>query len=438
MTALPFARALATLLVLAPSFATANTMELYGFGPRIAALGNTGEAVADDYFALYANPANLALASHIHFGFGGEAIWNRFAIDRTAGTQRYPSQLPVNNQLAHVGISTPLGGFLKDKAALGVAIQLPFGNSTRLDAHDYRTPQVTLYDTLADRLVLVAGIAVRPVPWLSLGASAQLLTTLDGRADIDLSILDHRVTQKSLDVQLLTKPYGIFGVTLLPNEDFRIGLVYRMESYVRYALPLAVRLEDVGNLNFRIAGVGLWLPDTIALATSFHRGAWLFTAGAAYARWSQLPPQAPDVRLVLDDGQLKQRGNPPDQLLYVNNVPIAMAAKDIVQPRAGVEWQFSEGLVWRAGVQYRPTFLPRADGAATYLDAPATTLAVGAGLTLADPLNLSRKPLHLDATLGYTVMSRRTVQKRDAADPIGATSLSGDSIHLALALHHDF
>lgn len=418
--------------------ARATTMELYGFGPRLTAMGNTGEAAADDYFAVYANPANLVLNPRIHLGWGGDLVLNRFKVDRQGGEQRYPTAIPDNNYLMHMGISSPLPGWFEDKAALGIALHLPIGHDTRLDAHDPRQPQVMMYDTLGDRLALVAGVGIRPTRWLAIGVSMQLLTTLQGSADIDVSVLDHRITRKHLDIELLTKPYPIVGVTVLPAKGVRVALVWRSKSEVKYGLPLTVDLEDVGRLQFKLSGDGLFLPDVYALAASVQHGAWLTTAGVAWLRWSQLPPLGADVHLELDDRHLKTRGNAPDQLLYVNNAPIDVGARDILQPRAGVEWQALPALVARAGVQYRPTPLPKSDGPAAYLDSPATTLGLGLGVRLIDPTAVHRKPLQLDVSLGWTTLARRTVVKNDPDDPVHATSLSGDNWHIAAALHHDF
>ncbi len=418
--------------------ALANTMELYGFGARLAAMGNTGEAVADGFYATYANPANLALSNHLHLGLGSDLIFNRFSIQQLGGQSQFAAVVPQNNSLLHVGVSSPLPGWLADKAAFGLAFHIPLGNDTRLDAHDARTPQVPMYDTLGDRLALVFGVGIRPAKWISFGISAQLLTSLSGSAQVDLSVLDHRNTSKQLDIQLATRPYPIVGMTLMPSDSVRIGLVWRSKSYVSYALPLTVNVQDFGLLHFQIQGVGLFLPDVFALAGSYRTGRWLTTAGVAWLRWSELPPMAADVQLSLDDRYLTQsRSNNSTTLLAVSNTPVAMGARDILQPRAGLEMQANPYLVLRGGVQYRPTPLPRADAAASYLDAPATTVTVGAGLrTVAQP-GVQGKPLQFDIALGYTSLSRRTVEKNDATSAVQATSLGGDSWHVTLSLHHD-
>ena len=421
-----------------PGQLSATTMDLYGFGPRAVAMGNAAEAATEDFYALHANPANLVLADHIHLGIGTDAVWNRFAIDRQGGQDRWPTRLPQDNYLMHVGISSPLPGWLERKAAMGVAFHIPLGGPTRLDSLDHRVPQLPMYDTLGDRLALLVGLAIRPAPWLSLGVSGQVLTALSGRADVSLSLLDQRVTYKALQIELATEVFPVVAATWLPSEDLRVALVWRKSSQVKYGLPLAVELEKVGRMDFSVAGVGLWLPDSWTLASSWRRQRWLWTAALCLQRWSELPPLAPDVTLRLDDSQLTQPGNPPHEVLYAHNQPVAVGAKDIAIPRLGAEFRVDERWTVRTGGQYRPTPLPRADGPANYLDAPALTWALGLGASFGDPFQVARKPLQFDVSLAWTTLLRRTVTKLDAGDPVGGTSVYGDSLHLTAAIHHDF
>lgn len=431
-------RAIAAILLLAAAPAGATTLDMYGFGARSVAMGNASEAAADDYFAAFANPANLALAQHIHLGYGTDLVFNQFAIERQGGQEQWPTRLPQNNYLAHVGISTPLPGWLQDKAALGVAVHVPVGGPTRLDSLDHRIPQLPLYDTLGDRLALVLSVAVRPQPWLALGVGTQVLTALSGRADIGLSVLDQRVTYKALQVDLATVLVPMVGVTVLPKPNVRVAAVWRAQSAVRYELPLLVNVENVGTLDFAVKGVGLWLPESLALASSWQGGPWLATAGVAWQRWSQMPPLAPEVLARIDDSQLVQPGSKTVELLYAHNQPLQMGAKDVLLPKVGVEYTLSERWVARGGANYRPTPLPKADGEANYLDAAALTLAVGAGAQIGDPLEFTKKPLQVDVALGVTALTRRTVSKRDPDNPVGATSVSGQVWHVAIGIHHDF
>ena len=423
---------------LATASSSASTMELYGFGARSIGLAGTSEAVAEDYFATYSNPANLALARRVHFGLGGHLVANSFAVDRVGGQERYPTELPADLVTGHLGVSAPLGGWLANRLAIGIAMHIPIGSPTQITSRDYRTPQVVLYDSIGDRLVVAFGVGARLLDWLSIGVSAQLLASLEGSAELHLSALEQRFTSKELDIDLLSRLYPIVGMTLHPGDNFRFALVWRAAAQVDYRLPLEVFVEELGALQFTIAGVGLYSPDSFVAASSWRFGdRALLTAAATWARWSRMPPLAPDLAVDMGGEQLGPGGEQL-RLLHVRSTQIAMAAKDIVVPRVGFELRQSPWWRWRAGLRYRPTPFPKADGSANYLDAAATTVAFGGTLALHDEEEIARRPLQVDIALGWTRLSRRTVDKRDPADPIGGTSLHGGSWRLALTLHHDF
>jgi hypothetical protein len=266
----------------------------------------------------------------------------------------------------------------------------------------------------------------------------RLLASLEGSGAFRVSALDHRFTNKELDIDLLSRLYPIVGLNLHPGDSFRLALVWRAEARVDYALPLEVFVEEVGTIDFSVAGSGLYSPDTFIAAACWKFGERaLVTAGAGWARWSAMPPLAPDVRLDLSGEQISSAGSTL-QLLHVRSTRIAMAAQDIVVPRLGAEWQQADWLRWRAGVRYRPTPMPKADGSANYLDSAATTVALGTTLSLHDEQEVARRPLQVDIALGWTRLARRTVDKREPGDPVGGTSVYGGSWRFALTVHHDF
>ncbi len=143
---------------------------------------------------------------------------------------------------------------------------------------------------------------------------------------------------------------------------------------------------------------------------------------------------APRIDLELNDSLLAT----DESLIVVRNRPIEMGAKDILVPRAGLQWRPRDFLALRLGVRYRPTPLPKADGSANYLDSPATTIAGGVGLVLLDDVHSDRSPLSIDIALAWTGIQRRSVHKIDPSDPVVATSVHGYNIRFAATLHHDF
>ncbi len=96
----------------ARSFTAEGTDTVYGLGARHLAMGGTGTATADDTYALYYNPANLA------------------GIDRplaTAGRQLNATLRPYS----FVGLAVPLG-FARD---LGLDATMALGRYPRVHAH---------------------------------------------------------------------------------------------------------------------------------------------------------------------------------------------------------------------------------------------------------------------------------------------------------------
>lgn len=418
--------------------AVASTLHLYGAGARSISLAGSDDADARDYLATWANPANLGSTKGVHFGIGTHIIWHRFQIDRVAGESTYPTALPNGLGLGHIGVSSPIGGIFNNKLGIGIHLHIPMSGPTRIAARDHRTPQLAIYDSIENRLAVIFGFGARPLGWLSFGAGLQLLASLDGRADFALSILDRRFTQHSLHIDLFSAVSPIASIAIHPTDATRIAIIYRAESSVRFELPVVVDIEQVGTLRFRVQGEGLYTPDQVELAAS-HRfnAAWTAFFAATWARWSQLPPMAPKIDLDISDVLFAADGT-DEKLIVVRNRPVPMGAKDIIVPRVGAQWRPNATVSARLGLRFRPTPLPKADGSANYLDAPAWTLATGLGFVLVDRDQKDRSPLAIDLALGWTQLQRRTVTKRDPNDPVVATSLHGHNVRFAATLHHDF
>ena len=427
----------ATALLIFPMTAPASSLHLYGAGALSVGMAGTHEAIAENYLATWANPANLALNKRVHFGIGSHMIQARFAVDRTGGEQQYPTVLPNNMVLAHLGVSSPIGGIFKNRLGIGIHLHIPTGAPTRIAARDHRTPQVAIYDSIENRLAINMGFGAKVFDWLSVGAAFQLLASLEGRADFSLSILDRRFNRRALHIDLFSSLSPIASILLQPTEDTRVTVTWRSAASVHFKLPVRVDIEQVGKLQFEVEGIGLYTPDQLVLAASQRLGQWTVTAAATWARWSQLPPMAPRIELRIDESVIAS-GSESNQLIVVRNRPVPMAAKDIIIPRFGAQWHASELVTARAGVRFRPTPLPKADGSANYLDAPAWTFATGISFVLRDDDLPERAPLTIDIGVGVTELQRRTVRKRAANEPVTATSLSGGNTRLALTLHHDF
>jgi len=426
----------------APPAATASVFELYGFGARAVSMAGAGDASEGDYFALFYNPSNLLMNRDVRVGLGFDYVGVGYRIETTNQVSGLAPAQPGYNSGAHIGVSSPIGGIFNDKLAFGLAFYVPVGHVTRIDALDYRRPQAYLYHALGDALSVYGGLAYEFAPWLSVGVGARLMADLGGTAAIDLSLVDRRIERKDLLLELTGRVAPVLGISSRMGPTTRVGLTYRGPISVDYRIPIDVLVRELGALAFEIQGRAIYSPPVLSagLAQEIPAIGLLVSAALTAQLWSHAPPPAASATLTLDDRRLRiDRGsNTPQNVIDVRTPRVSLDARDILIPKLGLEWRTTPWLALRCGAAYRPTPVPRATEQGNYLDAPALTATLGAGLSLEDPMEVHHKPVTVDVAAGLTHLLRRTVLKSDPADPFGATSFSGDALHLSVTLHHEF
>ena len=431
--------ALAAMSLLAlPRAVAASSAELYGFGPR--AIGLCGAVEADGVGADvgWDNPALLGRLQSVHVGIGALSLRPFHAIEQLGGAATFPAVLPSAVNLGQIAVAAPLGGLFAQRVGVGVQLHIPVDGPSRVLARDPRTPQVPLYESLADRLLIAGAVGVRPLPWLSLGLQANLLAALVGNTNFALSLLRGEIVDQAISVDLRTRVTFGLSAHVEPSERLRLGLVWRQRSEVPFSIPLRADVEELGQLHFTVAGTGLWAPETLALAGAFDLDPrWRLLASMRWERWSALPALGPRVTLSADDAALAaQAGRDPQQLLALQSQPVPMAAADTVQLRAAAEWRGRRWLTLRGGLGLRPSPLPRANGTANYLDAPGMLLGLGASFAQARADQPTDDVWAVDIGVGWTHLWRRTALKRDVGDEVGGTSLTGEELRLSIGLRH--
>ncbi len=419
------------------SAASAGTPELYGFGPRAHALAGAIEADTAGARATWDNPAMLGRLRNAGGDLGLLQLIPSHEIQQLGGQERFPAAVSGPVTLGNLAVAAPVGGVFRERLGVGLALHIPMSGPTRILSRDPRQPQVPLFEGLADRLLVGFGLGWRPIDAFSIGVTGQLLAELNGGGTFRVSTLERRFTDQQLAVDLWSRVTWTVGATYEPSERFRLGLVWRQEASVRYALPLTVSIAEIGDVRMDVRGVGLWSPMTSALAGMFApTPQWRIHASARWERWSALPPLGPALRIDLDDAALARSPDAKRDIAWMESVPVAMGAHDRIVPRLGVEHLLRRWLTLRGGVGYRATPLPRATGRANYLDADTLDVGLGAGFQWADPERVDVDLLGVDIALGWSHLWRRTAQKRDPFDPIGGTSLQGEELRFSIALRH--
>jgi len=416
------------------SAAHASVFDTYGFGARAAAMANAHAAAANDYTAVYYNPAALTVRKVPHVGTGLNLIVPRLSIDRDATTAAAPSdQLPTTNVGVNLGLLFPLGGLIRDRFALGVGLYLPTIQVTRVDALPPTTPHFHRYDALTDKLILAIAGGFELHETVSVGAGMQVLGNLTGDATVELDLLNQRFARKELEVDVHADLALTAGVLVRPWPELRLGFSFRDELALGYELVTDVTIRDVGQLVAEVEGISGYTPQQFTWAVAYDpTPALMLTADLVWARWSRSPDPSARFRVTLDGEDIGL-----DEI-DARSAPVDLGAVDTVEPRLGAEWRPTAAVALRGGYGLRPTPLPAQTGETNYADSDAHQLGAGVGYSFADPLAMHRTPITLDLTAQVTILSERRARKADPTDSVGDYSTGGPIWHATLTFRHDF
>ncbi len=432
--------ALVLALISGSTDARASIFDSFGLGSRGVGMAGALTAASVDYAATFYNPADLLSRRRTHGGLGFVWLSPHFTVDRDLPQSPHPSVLPEQNIGVVLGLSAPLGGIFHRKVALGFALYLPLLRFTRAQFDDYRSPQLYLHDNLADKLLLTFGGAVEIMPWLRLGAGFQLLASLDGTADFQMDLVDGRLENEELSIDLHAELGATAGIAVEPLPGFELAIAYRQELEFQFTLPVTADIDEFGRLEFVLQGTSLYTPHQIAFGASYRvpmRYPLTIAADLTWAMWSLAPSPSPDVAFSIDGKGLLGENAGVKPLIGAVADAAPTQSKDILITRLGVELELDDWHL-RAGYAYRPTPLPRPVADANFVDNDTHMLAVGAQWTFRSEILRRRKLLGIGLGVQAAIMEPRRVDKVDPADDTGGYRASGAVLNLTLDVSHDF
>ncbi len=446
-----FASLLLVLSLLWQLPAAANPLTIYGFNPRAVGMAGAQIAEADDASAAFYNPALLTRRTRVTLGFGLQYIRPQLKItelNHHFGENEAPVY-PEDFAQWTLGVVFPLGGKVKNRIALGIGLSLPHGYIVRIHTVDSPKPSFYLYQSSAQKLVILPAIAVRLTEWASVGVGLQVLARFGGDTTVAVDLFSRQVNQREMMISLRTTEALLAGVTLGPFQGFTAGFVFRQEIGLEYEVPANIVMEDVGNLDLRLTGTALWSPYEFGTGLSWKMPSTgtVITADLTYALWHRAP--SPEVTVTVDTGGPILDGLGlasaldlcSDRLLEASNgetacVPISPGFVDNLTPRVGVEHPLTDSVVVRGGYAYRPTPVPNQVARTNYLDASTHILAAGLGVTFADPLDIWDQPITVDFAGQAMLLAPRNVDK--GSDGVVEYRFGGTLFQLAVAVRYQF
>lgn len=302
---------LAVLLPLLPSPPLqANMLEVFGASSRNQGMGSTGVASSNDFSALFYNPALLtrgedSFALEFTHGFADMDISLR---PRPSGFDPTGYDLRAASRSNTTGLPTLWGitlgamtDFGTDFLAMGLMAYLPSFGSMSLVSHyanereQYFSNQVH-WELLGDRLqtqVVLAGVAVRPVRWLMVGAGFSY--SLESDATLALyttDVSDPEASSGSLELRQSANIALTAGIAADLPGGFRLGFSMRDEQDANVRgwdhIEVAPDGDNPGYTMLVPTDYNLHVsPATYSAGLSWKREGLEIATDLSYVRWSQ-------------------------------------------------------------------------------------------------------------------------------------------------------
>jgi long-chain fatty acid transport protein len=383
-----------------------NGLNLNGFGARAASMGGAFVGLADDFTAVFWNPAGLALLSKGTFGLTGDLLvpkskyFLKSSFDMKTKNKYYPAGL--------VGYFLPIG----DRVVVGLGAYTLSGlgtdwNNTGFEtARAYPTPPTFFTPPLENyawrsfigSLTLAPSVAVKIADGIFFGATLNISYGFFQTDQWGMSaVLPTKpptlvnLGQQTLDI----KGWGTgatFGLLVKPSDRMSFGLTYRTQSKMK--LRGAMSIDNIGLKG---------LPDSSDTSLEVPSPTWLaggvavkplenltVTFDLQWTNWAKLST----LNLVFDD-------------------PLWAADEDIADKSAMVlDWKNS--LQLRCGLEYTAgDFAIRAG----YYNDPAPTLAETMNVlipgftynSLTAGFGFRKGGFKVDVGLEYLIGQKRTV-----------------------------
>lgn len=363
-----------TLACLMPRLAHASPVDLFGFGSRGHGLAGSIGADAEGFEAVYYNPAGLSFQGRPSFSLGYQVGTFDLTIDDTPREARDAPALTIG-----FGVPIPLGGFLKDRLAIGLGFTIPQTSILIADIERPATPSHILVENRAQTVSIQAALGLRLTDWLALGVGTLALAELRGDIRVEPGP-SGRIGSKVKD-ELIADYALVAGlmVRLLPRGDqygLHLALTYRGESRADFDLPISADLGD---------DFGIPIPDLAVNGTAQYDPAELGFAATA--------------RIPLGNDHLAVHAGLSLDLWSTFPLPIAYAAPradtvpqpepdfhDVVSFELGLEGHHHLGngpddliIRPRLGFAFQPSPTPEQTGFHNHLDSDRMIFAAGIG-----------------------------------------------------------
>jgi len=312
-----------------------------------------------------------------------------------------------------VTLPLPLGGWLRHRIFIGMALFLPWDLVLGLKVPLPGDPQFLLLQNEPRVTTIMPALAVELHPAISIGASVNLYDDTFG--SFDATLTSENIPVLEVNQELIATFNPTIAVHLRPGaiwpaiEGLGIGLVWRDKFCTKYRFSPDIFIGTV-PLLIDLAAVSLYTPRQYVLGLAYQRGPMTGTLDIAYNCWSKIPD--PNLEAKFDFRI------PLIPVTFSESVYRAPDFRDTVTPRAGIEYRYfsNERLdaFARAGYYFDPSPVPEQRGDTNYMDNDKHVISFGAGVVLKKvPVIELSYPVSIDFFIQYHYMTERKHTKEE-------------------------
>ncbi|MGB8952576.1 MAG: outer membrane protein transport protein [Candidatus Aminicenantales bacterium] len=355
-------------LLFLSSLSLANGLNLNGLGARATAMGGAFVGLADDYSAIFWNPAGMTNFSTKYFGFHGEDII-------PSGTYKFVVPPPFGTGTPLVNTETSAKHYLGGMAAFyypinknlvaGISVYTPSGLGAKWPTADMAA--ISNLRTDMEWMSFVGVVSISPALAYKISDAFSIGVAMNinyGMFDVKMYAGEATVGPPLFPV-VTTLDFGQYeesmtgwgygatiGILVKPSPKFSFGLTYKTASTIKF------------EGEAKISGLSVLVPFGIKASSTLSRDVtwpmWIgagiafkptdkltLTADVQYTNWKKIDT----IQTSYDDTIWKN-------VLMADEATRYMHWKDATQIRFGAEYKVSKALAVRAGYYTDPSPAP--------------------------------------------------------------------------------
>jgi len=412
------------LLLYASPLLMANGLNLNGLGARAISMGGAFVGLADDYSAVFWNPAGIAHFKNKTLGFSGDLIMPSASYEFTVGSTTLIDAQAKSNTFPS-GIAAYYHP-ITDKLVAGIGIFTPSGLGAEWDGSDFFIPALFPAQTQPYKMKsLIGAVSIAPAvayqisDAVSVGATLNInygffnLSRWGGGVYMEIPMPPLPPYIYSVDFGQYEEEStgwgigGTFGVLVNPSDMFSLGLTVRT--------PTKVSMSGEASMsNFPALGIPessefdreVTYPMWIAGGAAFHPIEDLtLTLDAQYTQWSKLDQLETEFKDTIWKSTMAGTAANVMELHW----------EDATQIRFGAEYWLNK-IAFRAGYYIDPAPAPDETMNVLIPSFDFTGITFGIGYKM--------NGLEVDAMLEYLMAKERNVAANSENEQPGTYNMS--------------